>query len=322
MAEYYWAPAGMTCPVVLPGTVADQLLTLATPEQLRVLLWLARHGLALDAAACGAAVGLSPEECAGCVRFWMEQGVLTASAASPVPAAVSATTVAATPLARPAAVKPQLREVLSYQQQHPEFSTLVEEVSARLGKPIGHSDTATLLYLRDTVGLPYEVILMEVGYAVSIGKPHMRYIEKMALDWADRELTTLDAVDAHIQYEEACQKAGRQVETWLALTRPLTAPQRQTAYKWLEEWHTSEEMLRLADGITRDKTGKFSPAYTDRILERWRAEGIDTPEKAQALPRRRSGAAATNPEESSLDLEGFEEELMQYTPVFQVKKRT
>lgn len=318
MADYYWAPAGMTCPVVLPGTVADELLTLATPEQLRVLLWLARHGLALDAAACGAAVGLSPEECVGCARFWMEQGVLTSAAAS---SAAAAAPTAAAPLARPAAVKPQLREVLGYQRQHPEFSTLVEEVSARLGKPVGHSDTATLLYLRDTVGLPSEVILMEVGYAVSIGKPHMRYIEKIALDWADRELTTLDAVDAHIQYEEACQKAGKQVETWLALLRPLTAPQRQMAYKWLEEWRMSEAMIRLADEITRQKTGKFSPAYTDRILERWRAEGIDTPEKAQALPRRRSGAAATNPEESSLDLEGFEGQFMQYTPVFQAKKQ-
>ena len=316
MANYYWAPAGMTCPVVLPGTVADELLLLATPEQLRVLLWLSRHGLVLDAAACAAAVGLSPEECVGCVQFWVERGVLTAPAAAP-----AEPTVTAAPLARPAAVKPQLREVLSYQRQHPEFSTLIENVSARLGKPIGHSDTATLLYLRDTVGLPAEVILMEVVYAVSIGKPNMRYIEKLALDWADRELTTLEAVDAHIRCEEACRLAGEQVEKWLALPRPLNAAQRQLADKWLHQWHMSEAMVRLADEITREKTGKFSPAYTDRIVERWQAEGIDTPDKVQIFSGKRSGAAATNPEESGLDLEGFEGQLLQYTPVFHGEKK-
>ena len=316
MASYYWAPAGMTCPVVLPGRVADELLTLATPEQLRVLLWLSRHSLTLDAAACGAAVGLSTEECAACAQFWVEQGVLTVPTAAP-----AASAAAPAPLARPAAVKPQLREVLSYQRQHPEFSALVENVSARLGKPIGHVDTATLLYLRDTVGLPAEVILMEVVYAVSIGKPNMRYIEKIALDWADRELTTLEAVDAHIQYEEACHVAGERVEKWLELPRPLTGSQRQLAYKWLNDWHVREEMVRLADKITREKIKKTSLAYTDRILERWQAEGIDTPDKVQVAPRRRGGVAATNPEESSLNLEDFEGQLLQYTPVFRGEKQ-
>ena len=310
MTQYLWVPAGMTRPVVLPGTVADELLTAATPEQLRVLVWLSGHGLTMDAAACAAALGLSPEVCAACLQFWLEQGVLTTADHTPAPR---------TPAPRPAPVKPQLREVLAYQKRHPDFSALVETVSARLGKPLVHGDTATLLYLLDTVGLPAEVILMEVVYAVSIGKANMRYIEKIALDWADRELTTLETVDAHIRYEEACQQAGAQVEKWLELPRPLNATQRQLAEKWLNQWQVREDMLRLADAITRERTGKFSPAYTDRILERWHAEGVDSPEKVHTAPVKRTGVAATNPEESSLELEGFEGQLLQYTPVFNRK---
>ena len=37
--------------------------------------------------------------------------------------------------------------------------------------------------------------------------------------------------------------------------------------------------------------------------------------------KKRSGAAATNPEESGLDLEGFEGQLLQYTPVFHGEKK-
>lgn len=321
MADYFWNPAGLTEPVLLPSTVTDTLLTLASAEQLRVLLWLSRHRLTMDPTACAAAVGLSPDECAGCVDFWVEQGVLAPRAVAE-PSSAPSTKKAALP--RPVTVKPQLREVLEYQKAHPDFAGLVQDVSARLGKAIGHNDTATLLYLLDTVGLPPQVIILEVAYAVSIGKPNLRYIEKIALDWADQELTTLETVDAHIRRLEACRMAAKKVEGWLMLPRPLTAAQAQLADKWLNEWQVREEMLRLADKITREKTGKFSPAYTDRILERWYAEGIDTPEKAtvSAAPSRRSGVQATNPAESSLELENFEQELIRYTPVFHKEKAT
>lgn len=318
MADYYWSPQGMADPLVLPGEAVERCLTLAGREQLQVLLWLSRQRLRWDAAACSKALSLPTDVCEGCRRFWEEQGVLVPIDAKGAvkPAAVAA----AVPTARPAAVKPQLKEVLHYQQQHPEFAGLVEAASARLGKAIGHGDTATLLYLLDTVGLPIEVILTEIAYAVAIGKPNMRYVEKIALDWADREMTTLQAVDDHIHYLERCRQAAARVETVLALPKPLTAAQGQLAEKWLEQWHVSEAMLQHAAAMTEEKTGKFTPAYMDKILDRWHCEGIDTPEKLAATlmstGNKRKGAVATNPEESSLDVADFEADLMRYTPVF------
>ena len=316
MAQQDWNPAGMRQPLVLPGDVADRCLSLASREQLQVLLWLSRRQLDWDAAACAAALHLSEEECEGCRRFWEEQGILTTAGSPATPAAPAVSR----PAARPAAVKPQLKEVLTYQKQHPEFSVLVEAASARLGKAIGHSDTATLLYLLDTVGLPMDVILTEIAYAVSIGKPHMRYIEKIALDWADQDMTTLPAVDAHIHYLERCRKAAERVEALLALPRPLTAAQAQLAEKWLFQWGFRDDMVQCAATITVDKAGTFKPGYADKILEQWHAEGIDRPDKIPATPaKKKKGAAATNPEESSLDIQGFEAELLRYRPTFRQK---
>lgn len=316
MAGYVWSPSGMTDPLVLPSGAAGGCLALAGREQLQVLLWLSAHKLCWDAAACAQALSLPVEECEGCRRFWEEQGLLLPADAASAPA-VDSVPAARPPLARPAAVKPQLTEVLAYQRQHPEFGVLAQEASARLGKPIGHGDTATLLYLLDTVGLPMEVILTEIAYCVSIGKANMRYIERLALEWADRDLTTLAAVDEHIHELERCRAAARQVEGLLQLPRPLTAAQAQLAEKWLNRWHFSEAMLQRAAAITAENTGKFAPAYMDRILERWQAEGIDTPEKISAdQPKKKKGAAATNPEQSSLDIESFEAETLRYRPAF------
>ena len=314
MAEYCWSPAAMRGVFALPNSVTDNCLPLATVEQLRVLLWFSRYE-SWDAAACAKKLGLSVDECTGCLHFWVQQGVLTTDEP------VRTTAVAHEPSSpRPAPVKPLIKEVLQYQKQNPEFSVLVEAASSRLGKPIGHSETATLLYLHNTVGLPMEVILMEIAYAVSIGKGNMRYVEKLALDWYDRDIATISAVDGHIRYLEACRQAGEQVEKLLAAPKPLNTAQAQLAEKWLTQWQFSETMLLKAADITREKIPKITPSflsYMDKILEGWLAEGIDHPDKIPAaVSTKKKGAAATNPEKSSLHLEEFERDLLRYRPKF------
>lgn len=312
MENYRWCPDVLDEVFILPAAVTDRELALASPEQVKVLLWLSRRHMAWDAATCGQDLGLSPDEAAGCVHYWAERGLIT------VPGiAAPAQTPAAAPkaaIARPAAVKPLPKEVLAYQQAHPEFSAFAEAAGARLGKAIGHGDVATLLYLHTTVGLPMEVILMEIAYAVSMGKANMRYVEKLALNWADEDLTTVPAVDARIRQLEAGRVAAARVEKLLGLPRPLTAAQAELAYKWVDVWQFTDGMLSRAGDITTENTGKFNAGYMDKILEGWKAEGIDTPEKIPAASAKKKGAAATNPEQSGLDIDTFEEELLRYRP--------
>lgn len=304
---YCWNGTALQGIFALPNVVADNCLSLASAEQLRVLIWFSRHQPQWDAEACAAQVGLSTDECEHCLQFWVEKGVLAADTA---PA----------PKARPAAIKPLLKEVVEFQKKDSTFSTLVDEASARLGKAITHSDTATLLYLYNTVGLPMQVILTEIAYAVSVGKGNMHYVEKIALDWYDKDIATISAVDEHIKYLEACRLSGEKIEKLLDAPRPLSATQQQTAEKWLQQWQFSDEMLLKAADITRDKIEKISApfyAYMDKILERWFTEGIDRPDKIPApKPVKKKGPAATNPEVSSLHLEEFEKDLLRYRPKF------
>jgi DNA replication protein DnaD len=79
-------------------------------------------------------------------------------------------------------------------------------------------------------------------------------------------------------------------------------------------------MLLKAADITRNKIEKISApfySYMDKILERWFAEGIDSPDKIPAeKPAKKKGVTATNPENSSLHLEDFEKDLLRYRPKF------
>ncbi|MBQ8683119.1 MAG: DnaD domain protein [Clostridia bacterium] len=314
MAQYHWSPAGMADVFILPAAVVDEAIKLASAGQIQVLLWFSRHHQQWDAVACAAALDSTPAECESHLQFWVQQGLLQTAEAS-----TSAAPAVSVKAARPAAVKPQLREVLAYQEEHREFGVFLEAAAAHLGKALSHGDVATLLYLLTTAGLPESVILLEIAYAVSIGKGNMRYVEKLALAWADEELTTHEAVDDHIHLLQRQKEAAAHVEAVLKSTVPLTAAQAALADKWVNQWGFRDDMLLLAQEETKGKAKKFNLNYMDKILEHWYADGITTPEQVEKPQPAKKGAAATNPEQSSLDMEGFEEQLLQYRPKYKKK---
>lgn len=316
MSSYVWNSGDLNNLLVLPGEVADSLPS-AGAEQLRVLLWFSRHSADFDPAACAAALGVSEQECVGCLNYWAEKGVLR-SADAVVSAFASTTAEPSTKVARPAAVKPLWKEVLAYQQAHKDFSAFLQEVSARLGRPLNHGDNATLMYLVTTAGIPQNAVLLAVAYAVSINKASMRYIESLVLGWADEDIVTLEQVDAKIRELTETRQSADKVEKVLGLVRPLNAAQAKTAHKWLTAWCFSDVMLQHAQTLTLENCDKFSVAYMDKILERWHAEGVHSPDRIEAPKAKKKGPASTNPEQSSLDSE-FEEQLLKYRPKFTKK---
>lgn len=316
MSRYVWNSGDLNNLLVLPAEVTERL-TCAGAEQLRVLLWFSRCGQDFDPAACAAALGMSEQECMGCLHYWVEQGVLRA-AETAVATTVALATTEPGGKPRAAAVKPVWKEVLAYQQEHKEFNAFLQEVSARLGRPLNHGDNATLLYLITTAGIPEASVLLAVAYAVSIGKGNLRYIESLVLGWADEDIVTPEQVDAKITELQQTRASAQKVETILSLIRPLNAAQAKLAHKWLTVWCFSDVMLQHAQTITLENCDKFSPAYMDKILERWHAEGIKSPDRIAAPKPKKKGPASTNPEQSSLD-EGFEEQLLKYRPKFNKK---
>ena len=316
MANYQWEPSMFGRMVALPATVAEQQLKLAGAVQLKTLLWFATNGGTFDANACAAAVGYSAADCLDAMQYWVACGVLRDVEASAMPT-VSAPPVPA-PMARPRAVKPQMKEVIAAQKAVPGFSYLLDTVSARLGKPLTHGDMETLLYLTDTAGLPAEVVLMVVEYAVQTEHYSMRYIEKTALDWADKEITTIAAAEEHLCRLERCREALLKVQTVCALPKPLpaSAVNMACAEKWVFLWSVTDDLLRLAYAVCAEKTGTFQVKYIDRVLENWHAQGIVTAEQAAALTA--VPIAAVKPTESSSE---YEQMVENYIPVYKSKKK-
>lgn len=316
MSEFYWDPAQLNGVFAVPTAVVHRHLKMAGSVQLKVLLWFSANGGAFDAAACAKALGLSPADCNDALQYWVETGLLRRSGKA-APAPVTAPPPAKAPIApvgRPAAVKPQMTEVVLARRESPEFGYLLDTVSARLGRPLSPGDMETLLYLFNTAGLPAAVILMAVGYAAQSERFTIRYIEKIALDWADRGILTIDAAEKHLCYLEHCQQALLKVQTVCGMTTPLsaTATNLTLAEKWVFQWHISDDLLREAYAACVAHTGKFSGKYLDRILENWHEQGITAPDQLKPSKSKSSDSDAFS---------DYEKILENYVPVYKKKKK-
>lgn len=157
-----------------------------------------------------------------------------------------------------------------------ELKLLVSEAQSALGKVLSNSDISTFLMLKDTCGLPLDVILMLIQYAISIDKGNMRTIEKLGVSWADEGVNSVEAADNKIRLATQRSKCYSIVAAAFGLKNVGSPTKKQLDYcsTWVTEWKFSPEMLREAYERCVDTRGEMKFNYIDGILKRWNKNGI------------------------------------------------
>lgn len=166
-----------------------------------------------------------------------------------------------------------------------ELKILVSESQTALGKVLSNSDIATLLMLKDTCGLPLDVIIMLIQYCISIDKGNMRAIEKIGIGWADEGIDTLEAADDKIRKVKQMNKNFSVVSSAFGLKNAGSPTKKQLEYseKWVGEWKFSPEMIREAYERCVDSKGAMKFSYIDGILKRWNSNGIKNKKELKAF---------------------------------------
>lgn len=298
--QYTWQGRCAFDMASIPRAAAQQL-KLASPLQLRVLIWLCCVGQGrFEKSACAVACASLPDACEEALQYWVEQGIVRLDAELPaavvaapsLPVAAPAVEppaevppVAVEPLVEtvsPAASRPSRTQVLQVRAEDERFAFLLETASAKLGKVLSPADMSVYLYLYRDVGLPPEVILMIIGYAVKNGKAKLTYIEKTALGWAENGITTIAAADEYLCRLERNASAWETLSSWSEHipARPTIA-QKETAVRWIDEWAMPREVIEAVIAYTVETKGSLRMPYADRILERFYQQGIQTLEKAK-----------------------------------------
>ncbi len=313
----------------VPCSVVDKHMKMTTEKPLKVLLWILRHtGESFTTQDISKAIDISEDDAGDYVLYWQQAGLVAVQNGEIAPAAAAKPepTVPAQEPAQPeAAAEPQpaikQHKILSRPQkadnafvakrmnESSDIACLMQEAEQILGRLISNGDSATLLMIHDDFGLPADVIIMLLQYVVSVGKANTRYIEKVAMNWADEEIFT------HEKAEEKLRRLAENSQAWRTVEQAIGTPHRAPSSKeealaatWVAEWHFTLALIHEAYERSVDATGKFSPSYMNKILERWHRDGIATLEQAHKEKEERASArrGEKSPSAATYDIAEFE----------------
>lgn len=172
---------------------------------------------------------------------------------------------------------------LSEYMKHGEMKALLQTAQRKLGKPLTQQDISMIYGLYDWLGFPLDLIEVLLSYCVSDGFKGMRYVEKVAMAWAEEGIHTVDKAAEYIEM----RKTG-----FHAIMRAFGQSGRmpvdgEEAYmkKWLREYEMPIDVIKVACERTVMQTGKVSFAYADSILKKWKDAGVKVPADIDTLDR-------------------------------------
>ncbi len=150
-----------------------------------------------------------------------------------------------------------------------------------LGRILTPTDMNSILYWYDGLGFSTDLIEYLIEYCVSKGHTSIRYIEKVALAWADSHISSV---------EQAKQVAGIHSQLYFAVMKALGITGRslvpsETAYieKWRAEYGFSQEIITAACERTIQAIHQPKFEYIDSILTSWKKKQVATPDDISRL---------------------------------------
>lgn len=274
---------------------AEKYIRFSNPEYIQVYLYLkyksGKDGAFPAADQIARELDISPEHAVFVLDFWVSRGELRKTKTGycfPKDEETSASKKTAKP--EPPALRRQTRpsytmaEIDTVAAKNKAVSGLFYQAETVLQKVLTQSDMEMLYSFVDWLGLPVEVITMLLSYGAKRGKTGRRYLETVAIDWAERGIDTFEAAEAHVMELEERDSIERKICGFLGIyDRALTATEKKYIKLWAETPELSLDLIPVAYDRTVSRTGKLSWSYMNKILQSWAAEGL-TSEK-QVLER-------------------------------------
>lgn len=185
-----------------------------------------------------------------------------------------------------------------------------------LKKTLSPNEIRTILFISDKLGFSEDLIDYLVQYCVDRDKKDLRYIEKVAISWAQQGITTP---------KQAKRLAGKYDKIYYDIMKSLgksnTPTQTEAAYitRWIKEYGFTSDVIFTACERTVLATDKHRLEYADSILTSWYQAGVHHKSDIQLLDdhyhkSRPSRTASNNKfnqfKQNNYDFEALEQELL------------
>lgn len=170
-------------------------------------------------------------------------------------------------------------------QSSDEIALLFKIAEEKLERLLSTNDIQVIYSLYDWLGLPVEVIIMLLEHCRCLGKRNIRYIEKVAVEWTQNGINTIEKAEEHLRRFEKRNIDHKKICEQLGIYGNPAKRQAEYMDKWLYEWSMPLDVVLLACDQTVN-TREPSFAYVNAVLERWHNEGVSTVADAQQAIQR------------------------------------
>lgn len=152
-----------------------------------------------------------------------------------------------------------------------ESSQLLFIVEQYIGKTLTPSEVKTIFFIADRLSFSVDLIDYLVQYCVERGKKDFRYIEKVAISWAEAGITTpKEAEQKAYKYD----KAVYEIMNALGKTSSPTAKEADYIRHWTKSLGFGMEVIHVACERSVLGTDKHRFEYADTILKSWHEAGV------------------------------------------------
>ncbi len=307
----------------VPCAVVDKYIKLAGESELKILLYLLRHGgESFSCERISEEIFLSPERVEEGINFWKQRGLFEADKLGdliPVLEKDEADVKSSAQTDNTKAVEKHESIVKKIElTRTPDFPPveiaktargsdkadyLFKHCEALYGRPLKHNEQNTLMIILEDTCLPVEAALILVDYCFSVSKNTPAYMRSTALEWVEAGVTTIESAEKRVGELKKLNSAVGRFKTMFEVTSSFSKEQKEFINKWVNELAFDDEMISEAYQITLNQTGKLAFKYMNKILTDWYSKGI---RKKEQLEVDKKPQTAEKGENASLDISEIE----------------
>lgn len=164
-------------------------------------------------------------------------------------------------------------EEIAIYEKNPRIKDLFSAASRLLGEQFSFPNLSLLFSFYDYYRLPIDVIKYLMQHCIEGGNRSLRYMEKVAQDWSDRGITTVEAAKSYVKRFDVY----RPIMKALGIAERKPSEQEiEFMERWLYQYNHSMDIILEAASRTVRKTGKPSFKYMEGILKAWSENQVRT----------------------------------------------
>lgn len=140
-----------------------------------------------------------------------------------------------------------------------------------LGKTLSANDVRSILFISEELHFSFDLIDYLLQYCIDRGKRDFRYIEKVAISWAEAHITTSEQAQSQaMKYD----KDTYVVMNALGKNNQPTPKETEYIKRWYQIYGFTSEIILEACERTVMATDKHRFEYADKILSSWKSLGV------------------------------------------------